>query len=1558
MALRLRKVAVHAWLWTMGILLGLVLVVALALVFLLGTENGRMTLLDQAEIWLPKLTNQTLVIENASAPSLGEWRFGRLEWQQGEQGMKVVADNLVFQFRPRYVLQQRLWVDAFTADSLEIDTPKGQEPTPAKDPNAQPFTVARLEQLWPRIPPIRIEHIQVDALTLNIAERPPLVTSVTSEAEVNWGSWPARMDLRLSGGEDSSLSMTVAVDAVDSIRVLGELNAAADSQWARWSQWPLDEGIAGQWDMELSAANQAYSVDIRSLSLPWRDYRLSAEGGVSYDPNLGRVFLSELTLAVDDHPARLHGFIEAQRADLGIDIERLPLAVLNSLIPIDDLTGDLALNGQVTGGWQAPMFDGSAAFDGRFKGDALALQVESEATPAGMSIETAELTWGEATVAADGRVGWEDRTLDLNLDWQNVNQSRWQPWVAAWPEDVALSTSGEGRLSGALSDPTLTAEVSVDGRYRSQPLQLNTDLTATQRDIELSDLRLSSERGSVSGEAALTFADLSFTATTRLDNVRSSWLDTLNISLPVEQQWGASGELNWSGTLTDPTASGNLKIAGQWQQQPLDSDLTLNNLTLRQLTLGRSRVSLGDAQAQVSGQIDWSQQALDLTADVTTLRLRMLRPFMPSLPSFLDNLKGNTTGEVSVEGPWLEPRVEGDLTFEGEWQQRPLQIALRMQAPTRQTWQVGLAEVNWDGTRVSYQGEVKPFEPSLDGQFEISDLRPQDASAFPVSLPPEIAGLTGAARAAGSISGSLTNPTISAKVGFDGQWRDMDVSLNADIAEVDKNHLALNNLDFQTGDARLAAQGSVQFQPLNFDLNARVNELSWDQLRPWVPTPENLPLETLSAQASGQVDVTGGWPKLNLDGELTVDGQYLQDSFLLDWSGQGDIDGRLTHRLELDWGGATLIADLESEGERVDGQLRLNNFTVERMNALGAPFGPEITGAASANIQMTGPVSDPSVVASIDARGNWRPPSAAFGEGTEWSVIVEAEGQLAEWRIQQAKADLGPAGEVELAGSGTENSIDLTARLDIPELRYWIPQQNQWSGGVSGQVHVAGTPEAPELSADLSWVSAQWPLSLDLAASTESGRHHIQASLNEDRTERLTLDLSTAQTSLSEWTKDFSQRRFEADLTLDADATVLSPLLQDQPAQDFQGQITGRLSIVGSLARPEWEGQARVRNARYENANYGTVLSDLRADLTANNRTLDLSVKARDGNSGNVSLEGTVNWPEGRAEWWMPELDLALETQDAHLLRRADIDASVTGGLDVTGPWHNLLVAGQLDVMPLTIKLDSFLQSGVPSLNVIRAQAETAETVEQRVNPYAPRGRWQVRLTADRRAQIYGQGLEAELSGELDLTDELTNPTVGGRFNVMRGTYTAFGKIFQIEQGNVQVQGSQIVLDISAKYNGPDIDVNLSISGTQDRLNLTMTSEPPMANDELLARLLFGKSIEEMTAIQALQLASALNSLRDPGSGLDLFGTTRDLLGLDTLTVNTGTNEAGESGVNVQAGKYLSNRLYLEVESGVGTEDAFAGSLQYQVTPNVNFEFYTQGQFGAGGVELNWSNDY
>jgi len=157
------------------------------------------------------------------------------------------------------------------------------------------------------------------------------------------------------------------------------------------------------------------------------------------------------------------------------------------------------------------------------------------------------------------------------------------------------------------------------------------------------------------------------------------------------------------------------------------------------------------------------------------------------------------------------------------------------------------------------------------------------------------------------------------------------------------------------------------------------------------------------------------------------------------------------------------------------------------------------------------------------------------------------------------------------------------------------------------------------------------------------------------------------------------------------------------------------------------------------------------------------------------------------------------------------------------------------------------------------------------------------------------------------------------------------------------------------------VPIQLRITGTQDSLTLTLSSETSLDQDELLAQLLFGKIVSDLDVIQAFQLAVVVNKLRTGDSGFDPIGATRENFALDSLVVDTETGVDGALQLNVSAGKYINDYLYLEVEQDVGADQEFRGSVQFKVTPNTNLELYTQGaggDFDRNGVELNWSWDY
>ena len=77
-----------------------------------------------------------------------------------------------------------------------------------------------------------------------------------------------------------------------------------------------------------------------------------------------------------------------------------------------------------------------------------------------------------------------------------------------------------------------------------------------------------------------------------------------------------------------------------------------------------------------------------------------------------------------------------------------------------------------------------------------------------------------------------------------------------------------------------------------------------------------------------------------------------------------------------------------------------------------------------------------------------------------------------------------------------------------------------------------------------------------------------------------------------------------------------------------------------------------------------------------------------------------------------------------------------------------------------------------------------------------------------------------------------------------------------------------------------------------------------LPQDEIVSRILFGNSVGQLSALQAVQLAASLNTLRGSGGGLNPLGKLRQVAGIDRLRI-LGADDTSGRGTALAAGKYI-----------------------------------------------------
>jgi len=150
------------------------------------------------------------------------------------------------------------------------------------------------------------------------------------------------------------------------------------------------------------------------------------------------------------------------------------------------------------------------------------------------------------------------------------------------------------------------------------------------------------------------------------------------------------------------------------------------------------------------------------------------------------------------------------------------------------------------------------------------------------------------------------------------------------------------------------------------------------------------------------------------------------------------------------------------------------------------------------------------------------------------------------------------------------------------------------------------------------------------------------------------------------------------------------------------------------------------------------------------------------------------------------------------------------------------------------------------------------------------------------------------------------------------------------------------------------LDASVRVTGTGLKPEITFASTPPLPQDELLSRILFGTSITNLSAPEALQLASAVAALQSGSGNLDPINALRRAIGLDRLRIVPADVATGQK-TAVAAGKYITRKLFVEVVTdGQGYS---ATRAEYQITRWLSI-LSTISTVGRSNASVRVSKDY
>ncbi len=407
------------------------------------------------------------------------------------------------------------------------------------------------------------------------------------------------------------------------------------------------------------------------------------------------------------------------------------------------------------------------------------------------------------------------------------------------------------------------------------------------------------------------------------------------------------------------------------------------------------------------------------------------------------------------------------------------------------------------------------------------------------------------------------------------------------------------------------------------------------------------------------------------------------------------------------------------------------------------------------------------------------------------------------------------------------------------------------------------------------------------------------------------------------------------------------------------GSLRMNLALQGPLALGSLSGTVALDNGRIADPTQNFALENVAAQAVLGNGSARIEATASVSSGGNLAVRGSVGLTNPNPA--ALAVDLSQVT-----LRDPDLyETTVNGALTIDGPLAGgALIAGRLALTETELRIPSTGFGGSADLPglvhlqepaAVRATRVRAGLLGEAVSAGVQASRafgLNLVISAPNRVFIRGRGLDAEVGGQLTLTGTTAAIVPFGAFDLIRGRLDILGRRLDLTRARLQLEGALVpFLSVLASSEGDGYVTSVQIEGPATDPVVSFTSTPDLPEEEVLARLLFGQGLQNLSAFQAAQLAGAVANLAGRG-GEGLVSRLRRGIGLDNLDVQT---DAVTGAASVTAGKYLTEKIYTEVTVDQDGESRI--DLNLDVARHITLKAGS-GSDGSSGIGIFLERDY
>jgi translocation and assembly module TamB len=441
-------------------------------------------------------------------------------------------------------------------------------------------------------------------------------------------------------------------------------------------------------------------------------------------------------------------------------------------------------------------------------------------------------------------------------------------------------------------------------------------------------------------------------------------------------------------------------------------------------------------------------------------------------------------------------------------------------------------------------------------------------------------------------------------------------------------------------------------------------------------------------------------------------------------------------------------------------------------------------------------------------------------------------------------AELNVHGQTALTGDNATQAEIVFSRFNIGGLLRAAHIQ-----GLTGESALAGTitVEGPLAHPDQLRGEAR----LDSLAVTVAGVHlesqgGVHATLADSRLKLDPLHVTGEQTDLH--MQGSLALKGQQQLDISAKGSINLKLAETvDPDLTSSGTTTFQVEAHGPLKNPDLQGRIDFENGSLSLEDIPNGLSQLKGTLEFNQNRLEVRSLTAMSGGGLLSVTGTLAYQHGIYA------DLSVTGKGIRIRYPPGVSSLADATLHLQGSQSNLLLGGDVMITRFSVS---------PDLD-IAAVAAQANAIQPIAPPDAPSNHIRLDVHVASSPQLNFQNAYAKLAGDVDLRlrGTVASPSLLGRVSITEGSATIAGTRYDLQRGDifftnpVRIEPS---IDLNATARVEDYDITLGLHGTVANPTLSLRSDPPMPEADVVALLALGRSTGDQQRINTQQQEQSL----------------------------------------------------------------------------------------------------